>query len=389
MPQLTEPRNLPPAPFTQFLDTTLRQTIRVTIAGERMRLRLSNVFGDEPLPITAVSVALPAGGQAGVSGIQAGSSRPVTFTGQSCVVLPPGAQMLSDPFSLPIAHASNLTVTIYLADGQASDKITSHPGSRTTSYLAAGNHVDDVNLPTGAVAVEHWYFLNGVETWAGPRTAAAVMVGDSLTDGRGSTTNRNNRWPDRLVDRLQADPCTAGVAIANQAAGGNAVIRGGTGPSVLSRMDRDVLAQSGVAWMFLFEGVNDIGGSPPTPAGQKAVTDDLLAAYDQIILRAQAQGIRVYGATLTPFGGNGYDDPSGYHEAARQAVNAWIRTSGRLDAVVDFDVAVRDPADPRRLLATADSGDHLHLSADGYRLLADAVSADLFDAAATLMGADR
>lgn len=383
MPQLTEPANLPPAPFTQdkleFANSSLRQTIRASIGGQHMRLRFSNSFGDTALPITAVSVALPVGGRAGVSGIEAGSSRPVTFAGRSSVVVPAGAQMVSDPLSFPVAPGSNLSVTAYLADGQASNHITSHPGSRTTSYLVPGNHLNDPDL-VGAVGVQHWYFLSELEVWAGSGTRAAVIVGDSLTDGRGSTTDANNRWPDRLGDRLRASRRTADVAIVNQAAGGNRVLNDGLGPNVLARLDRDVLAQSGAAWMLLFEGINDIGTAPPTPLAQQTVTDDLTAAYLQIVVRAHAQGIRVYAATLTPFGGNGYDDPSGYREAARQAVNAWIRSSGRFDAVVDFDRVARDPGDTRRLSASFDVGDHLHLNPAGYQVLADAVPAALFTA---------
>lgn len=383
MPQLTEPGNMPPPPFTQddgvLDDATLRQTIRVSVGGRNIRLRFSNAFGGAELPITKVSVALPDGGRAGVGSIEPGTSKPVTFHGRPSVVVPVGAQMVSDPLTFPVAPRSILTVTIYLADGQASTDITSHPGSRTSSYLVAGDHVRDTDLP-GATRTDHWYFLSGVEVWAKPSTAAAVMLGDSLTDGRGSTTNMNDRWPDQLLDRLQSHPATSDIAVVNQAAGGNRVLNDGLGPNVLARLDRDVLAQSGVQWLVVFEGVNDIGTAEATPAAQKQVTDDLIAAYEQIIVRAHAQGIRVYGATLTPFGGNRmYDDPNGYREAARQAVNAWIRTSRRFDAVIDFDRAARDPGEPRRLLPAFDTGDHLHLNPAGYKALADAVPASLFE----------
>jgi lysophospholipase L1-like esterase len=189
----------------------------------------------------------------------------------------------------------------------------------------------------------------------------------------------NNRWPDQLLARLQATRGTEDVAILNQAAGGNRVLNDGLGPNVLARLDRDVLAQAGVKWLLVFEGVNDIGTSAATAAAQQQVAADLIWAYDQIITRAQARGLRVYGATLLPFGGNtGYDDPDGHREAARQAVNQWIRGSGRFDHVVDFDAAVRDPANPRALLPAADVGDHLHLNPAGYKMLADAVPARLF-----------
>ncbi len=295
----------------------------------------------------------------------------------SATVVPVGAQVVSDPIDFTVAAQSNLTVTTYLAQGQASTDITSHPGSRTTSHLLAGNHVSAQDLP-GATPVDHWYFLSGVEVRASSRTSAAVVLGDSLTDGRGSTTNGNDRWPDQLLTRLRSHPATADVAVLNQGAGGNRVLNDGLGPSALARLDRDVLAQSGVAWLVVFEGVNDIGTAEATDAAQKQVADDLIAAYEQIVVRAHAQGIRVYGATLLPFGGHDYDDPAGHREAARQAVNDWIRTSRRFDEVIDFDQALRDAADPRRLAAAYDVGDHLHLNPTGYRALAEAVPTRLF-----------
>ncbi|MGW6503693.1 GDSL-type esterase/lipase family protein [Nonomuraea angiospora] len=380
MPQLTEPDNLPPAPYTQedlvLADSTVRQTLRVSAGGQRFRLRLSNAFGGAPLPVTRVTVALPSGGQAGVSAIRPETVRPVTFFGRTSTVVPVGAQVVSDPFDLTQAAGTVLTVTLYLADGQASTAVTSHPGSRTTSYLARGNQAGAADL-TGATPVDHWYFLSGLEVWAEPGTATLVLVGDSLTDGRGSTTNQNDRWPDQLFDRLRAGRHAAPVAFANQAAGGNRVLDDGLGPSVLARLDRDVLAQSGVKWLILFEGVNDLGTADATQEAQKRVADELIAAYDQIIVRAHAQDIRVYGATITPFGGSFYDDAQGYREAARQTVNDWIRTSGAFDAVIDFDRALRDPADPRRMLPAFDVGDHLHLNPTGYKALADAVPARL------------
>ena len=381
-PQLTEPSNMPPPPFTQvnlvFADSTIRETIHVTLGGQQVRLRFSNAYGGADLPITAVSVALPIDGQAGVSAIQPGTSQPVTFDGQAGVDIPAGAQAVSDPLDFDLALGSNLTVTMYLAAGQASNDITSHPGSRTTSYMVAGNHVGDENL-AGAASVAHWYFLSGAEVWSRPANAAAAIVGDSLTDGRGSTTNGNDRWPDQLFTRLRSIPDASGVAVLNQGLGGNRVLNDGLGPNVLARLDRDVLAQSGVKWLIVFEGVNDIGTADPTEAAQKQVAANLIAAYQQIITRAHALGIRVFGATITPFGGNaGYDDPQGLREAARQTVNQWIRTSHKFDAVLDFDRAVRDPANPRRILPSFDNGDHLHLNPAGYQALADAVPASPF-----------
>ncbi len=378
MPQLTETSNMPPAQFIRdgvvMPDTTLRQTAHFSLGGDRIRLRFSNAFGGATLPITAVTVASPLNGRAGVSAIRPGSARPVTFHGKASTVVPKGAQILSDPIDFPVRPQENVTVTTYFAPGQASTAITSHPGSRTTSYLLAGNHTTDTDL-TGATPVDHWYFLSGAEVLAQPLAAGVVMIGDSITDGRGSTTNGNDRWPDQLLARLQTQ--APQVAVLNQAAGGNRILADGLGPSVLARLDRDLLATTAVSWTIVFEGVNDIGGSATTPAAQQQLTANLIDAYVQIAIRARAQDIRVYGATITPFGGNGYDDAGGLHESTRQAVNTWIRTSGVFDAVLDFDRAVRDPQAPRKLLAAYDVGDHLHLSPTGYRAIADAVPAQL------------
>jgi lysophospholipase L1-like esterase len=372
MPQLTEPGNLPPAPFTGadsvLVDTTLRQTVHTSIGGSSVRLRFSNAFGGAALPITAVSVARPAGGRAGSAAIEPGTARPVTFSGRPGISVPVGAQAVSDPVDLDVPAGSELTVTVYLATGQASTAVTSHPGSRTTSHLLRGDHHDALDLP-GATPVVHWYFLSGVEVLVAGGSTATVIVGDSLTDGRGSTTDGNDRWPDQLSARLRGKH-----AILNQAAGGNRVLQDGLGPSVLARLDRDVLAVGGATALILFEGVNDIGTAAATPEAQQRVLGDLLAAYDQIVTRAHARDLRVYGATLTPFGGNqGYDDPAGLREQTRGAVNDWIRRAGRFDAMVDFDAAVRDPAAPLRLAPAYDVGDHLHLTPAGYRALAAAV----------------
>ncbi|MEV0612709.1 SGNH/GDSL hydrolase family protein [Nonomuraea sp. NPDC050404] len=408
MPQLTEPDNLPPAPYAKeglmLADTTLRQTVRVSMGGRRVRLRVSNGFGGAPLPITRAAVALPdsepatggpvsggavtggagqdggaaaggvgRGGGAGASAILPGTSRAVTFAGRAGAVVPMGAHVVSDPLEFDLAPGSVLAVTLHLAQGQASSELTSHPGSRTTSHLATGDHVDAPDLPA-ATPVDHWYLLSAVEVWSERPAATLVLLGDSLTDGRGSTTNGNDRWPDRLFDRLPP-----GVAVANQGAGGNRVLNDGLGPSALARLDRDVLAQSGARWLIVFEGVNDLGTAPATRHDQERAATDLIAAYEQIIERARARDLLVYGATLTPFGGHDpYDDPERHREAARQAVNAWIRDAGRYDGVIDFDRAVADPAAPRRLARPFDEGDHLHLNPAGYRALAEAVPIGLF-----------
>jgi lysophospholipase L1-like esterase len=369
MPQLTEPNNMPPAPFTTLVDTTLRQTVHVTVGGSKLRVRFSNAFGGAAVPLTAAAVALPAGGQAGISAIFPGSSRPLTFGGRSSVVIPVGAQVVSDPVPFPLGAGANLTISAYLATGQASTALTSHPGSRTTSYFINGDHHTATELP-GAVPVDHWYLISGVEVESA--APGVVIVGDSLTDGRGSTTNGNDRWPNQLFARYPR------LAVLNQAAGGNRVLNDGLGPSVLARLDRDVLATSGADKMILFEGVNDLGTAPATDADQRQVVADLLVAYQQIVVRAHAVDIPVLGATITPLGGNtGYDDPDGLRERSRQAINERIRHGRLFDGVLDFDAAVRDPAEPRRLAAAYDTGDHLHLNPAGYAALAQAVPVKL------------
>jgi lysophospholipase L1-like esterase len=371
---------LPPEPFirdgTVLADATLRQTLRVSTGGSAFRLRLSNGFGAAELSITSAAVALPEGGRLGASSITAGTSRPLTWGGRPDAVIPAGGYLVSDPADRPLQPDATLTVTLYLAAGCAAGGVTAHPGSRTTSHLLPGSHAHDEQLP-GAVPVDHWYFLSAVEAYAPPGTGVAVMLGDSLTDGRGSTTNGNDRWPDHLSARL-----CPGAGIVNQGIGGNRVLRDGTGASVLARLDRDVLAVSGVRWLVVFAGVNDIGTTEPTGAATKQVAADLIAAYEQIIIRAHDRGIRVFGATLTPFGGNvPYDDAHGHREAARQKVNAWLRGAAGftgLDSVLDFDRAVRDPGQPARVRPALHDGDHLHLNPEGYRALAAEVSDVLF-----------
>jgi lysophospholipase L1-like esterase len=381
-PQLTEPGNLPPAPAIRdgvvFAGCVLRQTLRVSAGGARLRLRFSNTFGTTDLVLGEVSVARPSGGRIGMADIEEDTALGVTFGSQITVTLRPGTQVVSDPVDFPVADGTALAVTVSLPDGQsAAGGITSHPGSRTTSYVLA---------PGDAVPVEHWYYLSGIEV-EGSVTGVAVLLGDSLTDGRGSTTDGHDRWPDQFFRRLcaeqarpgPAEPGRAPIAVVNQGIGGNRVLRDSLGPSVLSRLDRDVLAVSGARWLVLFEGVNDIGTADATGAACKELVSDLIFGYEQIITRAHAAGLLVYGATLTPLAGNdSYDDAGGHRRGARQQVNHWIRGSGRLDAVLDFDQAVRDPRDPERLAEAFDTGDHLHLNPAGYAALADAVPADLF-----------
>jgi len=359
-PQLTEPKNLPPAPG--LADSTLRQFVHVSIGGNRLRVRFSNAFGSGPVEIDAAAVA--AAGARGA--IQPDSNQPLHFAGQPAITIAPGAVAVSDPVDFALAPLSDLAVTIRF--GRVSRDLTGHPGSRTTSYLQPGDFVPAANLPA-PVSMEHWYILSGVEVWADHPAGVLAILGDSITDGRGSTTDRNRRWPDDLARRLQSDPRTASIGVLNEGIGGNRLLHDGLGPAALSRLDRDVLEQNDVRWLIVFEGVNDLGTAPRDERGD--VAGQIIRADEEIIRRAHARQIRVYGATITPFGKSFYDSPA--HEANREAVNRWIRTNGQFDAVIDFDAAVRDPAEPTRLAPAVDCGDHLHLSDHGYEILADAV----------------
>lgn len=373
-----------------FQNATLRQTIFITQSAPTIRLVVSNAFGAADLPITSTTVAVPLNGSAGTSAIDLSSLAPVTWSGgQPSVIIPNGARAVSDPIAYPVTAQGILTVSMFFAEGQPTNLITGHPGSRTNSYYTPGNATaaaDVAALPYGNATQTslHWYFLSAVEGYlpASRGTRAFAIIGDSITDGRESVNNENNRWPDNVLRRLQAPNATdlqRNLAVINQAAGGNRVLADGNGPSAFGRVDRDVLAQSGVAYAMVFEGVNDIGTAATDAASQRAVGDRLLAAYDQMITMVHARGLPVFGATITPFGGEGqvYSDPE--RERTRARVNAWIRSSGRFDAVVDFDAVVRDPANGTVLNPLYDSGDHLHPNPLGYEAMADAFDLGLFE----------
>jgi lysophospholipase L1-like esterase len=365
-PQLVEPRNMPPEPGLS--GSTLRQVVQVSIGGERLRLRFSNEFGSAPLTIDEAHLAASAGGSA----IQPGTDRAVTFGGSASTVVQPGQAVVSDELDFPLAPLSRVAITVRLAS--VPTDVTGHPGSRTTSYLLRGGAAAADSLP-GAAATDHWYLITGIDVRAADADAV-VVLGNSITDGRGSGTNRQNRWPDVLARRLADRGSARRVAVLNEGIGGNCVLRGGLGPPALERFDRDVLGQSGARWLVVLEGVNDIGQARGA-AGSAATARELIAAYRWMIERAHSRGLRVYGATILPFGGSMYSSPE--HEAARQEVNRWIRAGGGFDAVMDLDAAMRDPAQPDRLRPEGDTGDHLHPNEAGYRIMGEAVDLSLFD----------
>ncbi|MBN2010709.1 SGNH/GDSL hydrolase family protein [candidate division KSB1 bacterium] len=368
-PQLVEPRNMPPEPGLS--NNTLRQIVHVSLGGNKLRMRFSNEFSTSPVTMHAVHLAASLDG----SKIDTNTNQALLFNGAQEVTIPAGAAITSDPFQFALKPRSNVTITIYF--GETSPDVTGHPGSRTTSYLLTGNKASAVDF-ADAVTTDHWYIINGIDVMAPESAAAIVVLGNSITDGRGSGTNKQNRWPDELARRLQENPATQQVAVLNQGIGGNCILRACLGPAALDRFERDVINQAGVRWLIILEGINDIGQARGA-SGSAEVASGLIAAYEQMIDAAHAKNIRVYGATLLPFGNSFYDSPE--HESARSKVNEWIRTSGRFDAVIDLDAALRDPSAPLRLIPEADTGDHLHPSETGHRLMAEAVDLTLFKTA--------
>lgn len=360
-------------PASALRDVTIRQFLRISLGGPRLRLRLSNGFGTAPLDIDGIRVALADTATPGA--IRAGSSRAVRFDGADTVTIPAGADYASDPIDLPVKGLTVLAITFHLREVPA--RQTVHYLSKSTSYVAQGNMPDAVTLPA-ATPVEHWYQLAGVDV-QGPLSAHAVaLLGDSITDGHGSTTNGNDRWSDVLAQRLAADPRGRNMAVLNLGISGNRLLRDGSGPSGIARLNREVLSQPGIAALIVLEGVNDLGGlsreGPVTPERRAAVVQGLIDAYAQIIAYAHARGVRAIGATILPFGGTHAYRSDADADADRQSVNAWIRAAGHFDAVIDFDAVMRDPANPAQLLPAYDTGDRLHPSPAGYRAMGRAIA---------------
>lgn len=374
--QIPEPQNA--LSDGDLRDSTVRQVFHLSAGGTALRVHVSNAFGTEALRFTAVHIAKPL--TPGSSAIDSATDKALTFAGFTDVTVPPGAEFVSDPIDYPVAALSDLAVTFHLDAPPATD--TGHPGSRATSYFVHGNLVSAADL-TDAKHVDHWYQISAIDVLAGPKAASVVVLGDSITDGHGATTNGNDRWTDVLASLLQNSRVTRDVGVSNQGIGGNHLLTDGLGPNALARLDRDVLAQAGVRWLIVFEGVNDLGGLARTGevplAEHVARVRSVVAAYEQIIVRAHAHGIRVIGATITPYLGSDYYHPGPLSEADRQAVNQWIRGEGHFDAVLDFDNVIRDARRPDHLLPAYDCGDHLHPSPAGYKAMAESIPLALFE----------
>ena len=373
--QLVEPNNaLSPE---DLRNVTLRQIVHLSIGGSEIRLHLSNRFGTTALHFTAVHMARPI--SASSDKTVPGTDKAFTFSGLPDITIPAHADYLSDPVSFPAKAHSDIAITLHI-DVPPTEQ-TGHPASRATSYIAHGNLVSATEL-TGVKPVEHWFFIAGIDVAAPPEAKAVVALGDSITDGHGATTNGNDRWPDVLAKRLQASPDTRNIAVLNHGIGGNRLLTDGIGPNALSRFDHDVIAQPGIAYLIVLEGINDIGMLARTTEVPRAEHDALvrrmIAAYEQIVARAHTHNIKVFGATILPFVGSSFYHPGPASEADRQAVNEWIRGTGHFDAIIDFDKLTRDPEHRDQMLPAFDSGDHLHPSPAGYAAMGQAVPLSLF-----------
>jgi lysophospholipase L1-like esterase len=363
----------PEAGTTSFNNQTLRLIVHTSIGGNEVRVRLSNTYGTTSLAIGAVHIPLRDTG----AQIIPGSDRLLTFSGQASIAIPPGALVASDPVELHVPALGDLAISVYLPGNTG--PATSHFEGKQTSYISStGDFTGMISFPISSTTLQS-FFLANVEVKESKHGRAIVTLGDSITDGTASTPDTNHRWPNFLADRLQVREGDEDVGVLDQGISGNRILHDIAGTNALARFDRDVLAQTGVKYVTVLLGINDIGFSGiPGFTDQAVSANDIIAGLTQLIERAQAKGLKIFGCTLTPFEGTfpGYYTPAG--EVKREAVNAWIRTSGAYDAVIDFDKAVRDPSHPTRISPAYDSGDHLHPNDAGYMAMANAIDLSLF-----------
>ncbi len=362
----------------EFANQTLREIVHISIGGDTVRVRLSNAYGKQTVEIGAVHLALRGDG----SDIASGSDRVLTFSGRPTVSIPPDALVLSDPVKLNVPAGGNLAISIFLPKPARGAGI--HYSALQTSYIAEGDVCAAASIPNPQTTAS-WIFLSGVDVLAPESASAAIAFGDSITDGARSTVDANRRWPDILAGRLLARHGHKEVSVADEGIGGNRILHDASanvrfGVSALARFDRDVLAQPGVKYVIVLEGINDIGhAGTSAPESETVSAEDMIAGLRQLIERAHEKGVLIFGATLTPFEGTvfkGYFTPE--KEVKRKAVNEWIRTGHAFDGVIDFDRAVRDPDHPDRMRADFDGGDHLHPGDAGYKAMGEAIDLKLF-----------
>ncbi len=360
-----------------FENQTLREIVHTSIGGGSVRVHLSNAYSNQMVEVGAVHIAV----RAKNAGIAPGSDRVLTFGGRRTVALSTNAPALSDPVKLDVPAGGDLAISIYLP--KAAEGAGIHYSAQQTSYIGKGDQTAAASIANPEMMTS-WVFLTGVDVLAPESASAVVAFGDSITDGARSTVDANHRWPDFLAERLR-ERGGREVGVLNAGIGGNRVLRDPAenirfGMNALARFDRDVLSQPGVRYVIVLEGINDLGhpGSS-APIAELPTAEDLIAGLDQMIERAHERGLKIYGATLTPFAGTAY---SGYYtpekDAIRKKVNNWIRTSKAFDGVIDFDKAVRDPNHPDAILPAYNGGDHLHPGDAGYKAMGAAIDLSLF-----------
>jgi lysophospholipase L1-like esterase len=361
-----------------FSNQTIREIVHTSVAGDTVRVRLSNAYGREPVTIGAAHIALRAGGSA----IVPATDHALTFSGRPSVTIPADAMVLSDPVQLNVPALSDVAISLFLPKPSAGAGI--HYAAQQTSYVAAGDTTGQASL-SDPTTITSWVFLTGLDVAAPASAASIVAFGDSITDGARSTVDANQRWPNILANRLAEQKSTRELGVLDEGIGGNRILHDPAvnirfGVNGLARFTRDVLAQPGVRYVIVLEGINDIGHPGESAPQTEAVTaDDLIAGLKQMIERAHEHGIKIFGATLTPFGGttiHGYFTPE--KELKRKAVNQWIRTSNAFDGVIDFDKAVQDPSNPDQMRPAYDGGDRLHPGDAGYKAMGQAIDLNLF-----------
>jgi lysophospholipase L1-like esterase len=361
----TNPATRPPANFN---NVTVRQIVRIAATANQIRFRISNELNDKPVLLGAVHVALAGEGGATLPG----SDHVLTFSGLASITVPADALLLSDPIDWKLPALSKLAISTYLPED------TVPPAHRLSVYVSSPGNFTAAQGMSGAELVRAGAPVTEVEIVSPTATRTVVALGDSITEGVGSSVNAFRGWPDRLAERLSANPATRGWSVVNAGIGSNRLLHNNPGRSALARFDRDVLSVPGVAMVIMLEGINDIGYSHTNPA--EAVTaEEITGAYLQLIARAHAHGISIAAATIPPFEDSHYYDQQG--EQLRQAVNHWIRTSGAFDGVVEFDAALRDPGHPSQVLSSLHRGDHLHPNDAGYAAMGDAIDLKLFSQA--------
>ena len=364
--QLVEPHNNPPEPGLSY--NTLRQIVRVSIGGDALRLHLSNEFSKSSIKLNMVTIAPHIEN----STIDFYIQEKLKFNNQHNVEIPPFESITSDPIKFNLTPNSRLAITIYF--DETPDDLTGHPGSRTTSFLLEGdNHLSQTFK--NSVETDHWYVIKGIDVPLVNQSASLVVLGNSITDGRGSGTNKQNRWTDILSEELLKNPATEKIGVLNMGIGGNCVLKGGLGPTALNRFESDVLSQSNVRWLIILEGINDIGGIN-NAEDAPLVASDLINAYKKMIDLAHMKNIKVYGATILPFAKSFYDNE--YRQNARGIVNEWIRTSNSFDAVIDFDKMMQNPVDPKTILPDLHDNDFLHPNEKGYEKMGRSIDLNLF-----------